>query len=134
MQEFDITPAIRQSTKLPFERLRVVRRFDELGLSTIKRGIIFIFAGWSGLAHAAFSRCTRVLGGLDTTGLDLVVLDIDCITEESSRVLWGSNLNGCGEVVWIRNGVVVEHLEMLTTDAEADFIRYTNGLRDGRAA
>jgi hypothetical protein len=40
----DIVEVLKEHTKMPFERLRVARHLDELRISAIRRGIIFIFA------------------------------------------------------------------------------------------
>jgi hypothetical protein len=44
----DIAPVLRENSRIQFERLRVVGRFDESKLSNLRRGIIFVFALWPG--------------------------------------------------------------------------------------
>ena len=68
----NIAPVLQEHSKIAFERLRVVRRLDELNISSIRRGIVFIFAVWSGPAIIAFRRFTQVLAGIETAPLDLV--------------------------------------------------------------
>ncbi len=126
----DIEDVLKKHTKMPFERLRVVRHLDEANVSSIRRGIVFIFAVWSGPAVIAFERFTRVLAGIDTTGLDLVVLDTDCLTPEAGLALWRSNIGGGGETLWIRDGVVVARSLLYVPDSEPGLVRHTQDLLD----
>jgi hypothetical protein len=126
----DIATVLREHAKMPFERLRVARHVDGLHISTIRRGIIFIFAVWSGPAIAAFHRFTRLLADIDTTGIDLVVLDADCLTAETSRTLWGRNVGGGGETLWVRDGVVVARSLLYIPDSEPEVLQRTRDLID----
>jgi hypothetical protein len=130
----DIAQVLKDHTKMPFERLRVVRHLDELRLAAIRRGIIFIFAVWSGPAIIAFHRFTRVLAGIDTTGLDLVVLDTDCLSSEAGTALWGKNVGGGGETLWVRDGAVVARLLLYIADSEPELLRHTQDLIDETTA
>jgi len=92
------------------ERLRVVSRFEDVRLTEIRRGVVFVFAVWSGPAVLAFRRFTQVMSEFPTGSLDLVVLDTDCLTAESSTQLFGTDgfrAGGDGETIWIRDGVIV---------------------------
>lgn len=47
---------------------------------------------------------------LPTGPLDLVILDFDGLTDESATWLFGTGgfrAGGCGETIWIKNGIVV---------------------------
>ena len=108
--EFDIRPMVQEYSVIPLERLRVVSRFGDVRLSEIHRGVVFVFAAWSGPAVVALKRFTRVMSELLTTALDLVVLDTDCLTAESATQLFGTDgfrAGGYGEAIWVRDGVVV---------------------------
>ncbi len=53
---------------------------------------------------------TQVMSELATSPLDLVVLDTDCLTNESATQLFGTDgfrAGGYGETIWVRDGVVV---------------------------
>jgi len=126
----EIADVLKKHTKTPFDRLRVVRHLDELRMSTIRRGIVFIFAVWSGPAIIAFERFTRTLAGIDTARLDLVVLDTDCLGSEAATALWGSNVGGGGETLWIRDGFVVARSLLYVADSEKEFVRHTEDLLD----
>ena len=108
--EFDIRPMVQKHSALPIERLRVVSRFEDVRLTEIRRGIVFVFAAWSGPAVVAFQMFTRVMSELPTGSLDLVVLDTDCLTAESATQLFGTGgfiAGGYGETIWVRDGVIV---------------------------
>ena len=126
----DIADVLRKETKTPFERFRIVRQFEDLHLSAIQRGIVFIFAIWSGPAYIAFHRFTRLLANIDTSKLELVILDIDCLSPESGAALWGRSVGGAGETVWIRNGVVVARLLLYAPDSDAELLLHTRELLD----
>jgi hypothetical protein len=127
----EITDVLKKHTKMPVERLRIVRQLEDLRMSIIQRGIVFIFAVWSGPAIIAFERFTRLLAGIDTAGLDLVVLDTDCLSSEAGIALWGSNVGGGGETLWIRDGFVVARSQLYVPDSETEFVRHTEDLLDG---
>lgn len=124
----DITDVLKKHSKMPFERLRIARHLDELSVSTIRRGIVFIFAVWSGPAIIAFERFTRVLAGMDSPRLDLVVLDTDCLTPEAMIALWGRNVGGGGETLWVRDGVAVARSLLYVPDSESELARHTQDL------
>jgi hypothetical protein len=45
---FDITPTVTRYCAGPLERVRIVSRFEDLRLTQIRRGIVYILAAWSG--------------------------------------------------------------------------------------
>jgi hypothetical protein len=108
--DFDIRPMVERISAVPIARLRVLRSFDEVQLPAMRRGIIFVFAAWSGPAVTGFQRFTKVIQELDTSSLDLVVLDTDCLTEDSAAELFGVpsfTSGGWGEAIWIQDGRVI---------------------------
>jgi|GEM_PF-2755212 len=109
---FDIRPVVQKYSALPIDRLRIVSKFEDVGLPQIRRGIIFIFAAWSGPSIFAFRKFTEIMSALKTDSIDLIVLDIDFLTAESATNLFGNEpfrLGGSGEVAWIRDGIAVAH-------------------------
>ena len=130
----DIVDVLKKHAKMPFDRLRVCRQLNESSMSSIRRGIVFIFAVWSGPAIIAFERFTRVLGGMDTVGLDLVVLDTDCLSSEAGVALWGKNVGGGGETLWIRDGGIVACSLLYLADCEPELVGQTQDLLDESAA
>jgi hypothetical protein len=119
--DFDITPVVREYSSLPFERLTVVRRFEDLPLSQIRRGIIYFFAGWSGPSVSFFRQATDALASMNSSSLEIYVVDIDCVPEEFMTDVFGKTYvypSGSGETAWIRDGRVVS---VMRTYPRADF-------------
>ena len=126
----DIVDILKEHSEMPFEHLRVVRDLDTLGVPAIQKGIIFIFAVWSGPAVIAFKRFTCVLSRIDTTGLDLVVLDTDCLSPEAGLALWGREVGGGGETLWAHNGIIVGRALLYLPESEPELIKLTQMLID----
>jgi hypothetical protein len=101
---------VQKHSALPIERLRVVSHFGDARLAEIRRGVVFVLAAWSGPSLIALKRFTRIMSELPTSGLDLVVVDTDCLDAESEAQLFGTDgfrPGGWGETIWVRDGVVV---------------------------
>ena len=135
--EFDITPAVRQSSAIPFECLTVIRRFEDLPLAQIRRGIVYFFAGWSGLSLTYFRLATKSLASLmDTPGLEIYVVDIDCVPGDFLMSTFGHSYPaGSGETVWVRDGHIVSVADTyLGPEVEAEVSRRTRELLHDNAA
>ena len=134
--ESDIRPKVEKYSAIPMERLRVLQSFDEVHLPQMRRGIVFVFAAWSGPAVMGLQRFTKVIKSLDTRSLDLVVLDTDCLTEDSATQLFGTpsfTTGGWGEMIWIRDGrVIVRELGHIAPEALIE--QHTRELLDDNAA
>jgi hypothetical protein len=134
--EFDIRPMVEKNSAIPVDRFRVVRNFDALRLSEIRRGIVFVFAAWSGPAVVAFQRFTRIMKSIETRTLDLVVLDTVCLTQNSAGELLGDEdftFGGWDEVIWIRDGKVAART--IARDGSEVFLEeHTKGLLDAGVA
>lgn len=134
--EFDIRPVVKKYSAIPIARLRVLQSFDEVHLPDMRRGIIFVFAAWSGPAVGGLQRFTKVIQSLDTRSLDLVILDADCLTEDSTTHLFGTpsfTTGGWGEALWIRDGHVFARVLAHTAPASSIEL-HTRGLLDDNAA
>src|SRR6478672_3566654 len=100
--EFNIQPMVQKNSTLPIGRLRVLSRFEDIGLTSMRRGIVFVFAAWSGPAVLALRRFTQIMAELPTGALDLVVLDTDCLTAATAAQLFGTSgfrAGGYGEAI-----------------------------------
>ena len=126
----DFADVVKEHCGIPFERLRIVRELDALGMFSIHRGVIFIFAVWSGPSIIAFRRFTQVLSRINTDGLDLAVLNTDCFSSEAGIALWGRNVGGGGETLWIRDGVVVGRALLYVANTEPEVVKLTQQLLD----
>jgi hypothetical protein len=134
--EFDIRPMVTEHSAIPIERIRVLRSFDEVYLPQMRRGIVFVFAAWSGPAVMGLQRFTKGIKSLDTHSLDLVVLDIDCLTEDSATQLFGTpsfTTGGWGETIWIRDGSIIAR-QLAHAAPESLIEQHTRELLDDNAA
>lgn len=134
--QFDIRPMVEKHSAIPIARLRLLQSFDEVQLSDMRRGIIFVLAPWSGPAVMGLQRFTKAIQSLDTHSLDLVVLDIDCLTEDSATQLFGApsfTTGGWGETIWIRDGGVTARV-LAHTAAESMIEQHTRELLHDNAA
>lgn len=128
MPAHDIRPALEEYTKLPFNRLRVISSLADLQLNDLRRAVIFVFAAWSGPAVVAFKRFTRILSALDLGSLDVVILDIDCMSFDDVIRLFGHGLHGVGETFWVRDGQICAELSACREDSEPLLIAHTKSL------
>lgn len=134
--QFDVRPMVEECSAIPMARLRVLQAFDEVHLPDMRRGIIFVFAGWSGPALVGLRRFTKAIQSLDTRSLDLVVLDTECLTEESAAELFGTpsfTTGGWGETMWVRDGQVVARV-LAHTAPEPLMVQYTRELLQDQTA
>ena len=134
--DFDIRPMVEKHSAVPIARLRVLQSFDEIHLPDMRRGIVFVFAAWSGPAVIGLQRFTKVIQSLDIRSLDLVVLDTDCLNEDSAAQLFGVpsfTTGGWGEAIWIRDGRVIARA-LAHTALESMIEQHTRGLLYDNAA
>ncbi len=89
-------------------RVRFLPTADRSVFGTIRLGVLFVMAWWSGGARQGFAQLKRVLAALDPGGrLELVVVDTDGCPDLYECPEFASHLHGWGEVVWVRGGRVV---------------------------
>ena len=91
---------------------------------------MFIFAAWSGPAVAAFKRFTKILSSIETSKLDLIVLDTDCLDREVNLPEWAVKRGGWGETIWIRDGQPVAQLRLSSPGTDNEIICHTRDLLD----
>ncbi len=130
--QFDIRPMVEKNSSLPIERLRVLSNFEDLRLRDMRRGVVFVFAAWSGPAVLALRRFTQIMAEIATDALDLVILDIDCLTPDSAAVLFGTDgfrAGGYGETIWVSEGLVVAR-EIASPPAERAIREHTKDILD----
>ena len=130
---FDISPMVRKYSVLPFERIRLIRDITDFQLADIRRGIVIIFAAWSGQAVLGLQRLTRLLAAR-AESLDIVVIDIESMTTQEMNQWFGRELYGKGETFWIREGQIVAFLEAYNPDTEPLILSHSRRLLDERAS
>jgi hypothetical protein len=131
--DFDITASVKEQSAIPFERLTLVRRFDELPLAQIRRGIVYFLAGWSGLSLIYFYRLTKALTPFVGTSLEIYVVEIDCVPAEFMMSTFGhSHPAGSGETIWVRDGRVVSVVDAYDgPQVDSEVLLRTRELLDG---
>ena len=130
---FDISTMVRKYSVLPLERIHLVQDITDFQLSTVRRGIVIIFAAWSGQAVLALQRLTRCLAARDES-FDFIVVDIESMTTQEMKKWFGREFHGHGETLWIRDGQVVAFLEAYAPETELLIARYSKQLLDERAS
>ena len=77
--------------------------------STIRCGILFLMAYWSGTSFRSFSRLKQTLERLDPAGLlEVVIVDVDgCEAYENVPEKIRAIVGGNGETAWIIKGKVI---------------------------
>jgi len=105
---FDRVRALGEIPRSHAPRLRFLAEADRSVISTMKLGVLFIMAFWSGSSRLAFAELKRVLAELDPTGqLELVVVDADGCPDLYDTPEFLGKLHGAGETAWIKNGKIV---------------------------
>jgi hypothetical protein len=90
----------------PFDRLQV-RTFDQLGLSYISRGVVFVHAPWSGQSLASFDVLCRALTVANPEDCLLIILNIDELPQEAFTSTFAMACGGYGAAFWIRHGMTL---------------------------
>lgn len=94
-------------SNLPVDRIRYVPNADNQTIRSIRRGVLFLMAFWSGPSVAAFSKLTEMLSRIGMEGLELVVVDVDGSQELETVPEFKEMIRGAGETAWVRDGEIV---------------------------
>ena len=125
---FDICPMVRKYSAIPCEQLQVIRDIAAFQLSKIARGIVLIFAAWSGHSVIALQRLTESLSRRDLDFLEIKVIDIESMTSQDMNRVFGRVFHGYGETLWIREGKVVAQIEAFEPESEPLILAHTREL------
>ena len=108
MDSFDRIKALGRIPESHAGRLRFMPTADRSVIDTIRCGVIFVMAFWSGPARQAFAHLKQVLKTADANGqLELVVIDTDgCEDLHLSPEFYGL-CHGWGEAAWVCDGRVL---------------------------
>jgi hypothetical protein len=89
-------------------RTRFYPQGDRSLIGTIRCGVLFVMAFWSGPARSAFAELKRTLEAIDPDGrLELVVVDTDGCQDLYELPEFVGKLHGAGEAAWVRSGHIV---------------------------
>lgn len=95
------------------DKLRFYQEANRTILRSIRVGVLFVMAFWSGPARLAFADLKKALSAVDPGGsMELVVVDADGCpdlyeSDAMSSHFPGCGLSGAGETAWIFDGVIV---------------------------
>jgi hypothetical protein len=99
--------SLAKYSKLPIERIKYVPDADTATVRSIRRGVLFLMAFWSGPSVRAFAKLTEVLARLDAGGPELVVADVDGSPDLYELAEFKGKVHGAGETAWVRDGEIV---------------------------
>ena len=89
-------------------RVRFLPTADRSVIGTIRFGVLFVMAWWSGPSRQGFAKLKQVLAALDPGGrLEVVVVDTDGCPDLYECPEFVGQLHGWGEVAWVQGGRVV---------------------------
>ena len=107
-ESFDPLKALGELPASHAARTRFLPTADRSVFGTIRLGVLFIMAWWSGPSRQGFVKLKQVLAALDPGGrLELVVVDTDGCPDLYECPEFVGQLHGWGEVAWVRGGRVV---------------------------
>ena len=108
MEAFDPMRGLGELPASHANRVRFLHTADREVFGSIRLGILFVMAWWSGPSRQGFSELKRVLATLDPDGrLEVVVVDTDGCPDLYECPEFAGQLHGWGEVAWVRGGRVV---------------------------
>jgi hypothetical protein len=99
--------SLAKYSRLPVGRIRYVPDADAATVRSLRRGVLFLMAFWSGPSVQAFAKLTEVLARLDAEALELVVADVDGSPDLYELPEFKGKVHGAGETAWVRNGEIV---------------------------
>ena len=104
----DRIAALGEMPPMLASRLRFLREADRSVIGTIRCGVLFVMAFWSGPCRSAFAELKRVIAAEDCDGrLELVVVDTDGCPDLQNQPEFTDKLAGAGEIAWVMDGVIV---------------------------
>jgi hypothetical protein len=107
-EPFDPIRALGEIPSSHAGRLRFLPEADRSVVASIRFGILFIMAFWSGPARKAFAELKRVLATADPEAqLELVVVDTDGCPDLYELPEFAGKIHGAGETAWVRNGRIL---------------------------
>ncbi|MFT3702039.1 MAG: hypothetical protein QM802_06705 [Agriterribacter sp.] len=96
----------------------IIDDLSNLQLNTIEKGILIVYAMWSGKAIENCIRTIRLLYQNSYAG-KIIMVDIDTLISDFQVSVLGQVCNGWGEIFTIHNGTIIE--KYLGKKSFADF-------------
>ncbi len=108
------------------QRLVLLPNEEPIDIRSIKRGILFILARWSGPSQLAFRTLNKVLSSLpELDGLYLYIADTDSDKTQELLSELGDIPAGAGETYWLVEGQVQRKLSGYKEEAFSILRDYT---------
>lgn len=105
---FDPVRGLGELPKSHLDRVLFLPAADRSVFGSIRFGVLFVMAWWSGGALQGWAALKKVLAALDPGGrLEVVVVDTDGCQDLHECPEFAGQLHGWGEVAWVRDGRVV---------------------------
>lgn len=117
--------SLKRYFRLEDERFVLCER-DPISLSAIEKGIVFVWAPWSGSAVSSARALSKTLDSIpDLNGLVVYFLDTD--NERSAEFIEsvGDSPEGKGETYWVYKGIVQHQLKDYSQIARHRVEQYT---------
>jgi hypothetical protein len=90
------------------KRTRFYSEADQSIVGTIRYGVLFVMAFWSGTSRLAFAELKRSFEANDPEGrLELVVVDTDGCPSLYELPEFVGKLHGHGEAAWVLGGKII---------------------------
>lgn len=99
--------SLAKYSKLPIERIRYVADADDETVRSIRCGILYLMAFWSGPSVQAFAKLTETVGRLPADNLELVVVDVDGSPALHEIPEFKGKVHGAGETAWVMDGRII---------------------------
>jgi hypothetical protein len=99
--------SLAKYSKLPIERIRYVADADLETVRSIRCGLLYLMAFWSGPSVQAFAKLTEIVGRLSADNLELVVIDVDGSPDLYEMPEFKGKVHGAGETAWVKDGRII---------------------------
>jgi hypothetical protein len=107
-ETFDPVKALGQLLAPHPGRIQFFPEADRSVIGSIRLGVLFVMAFWSGTSRRSFAHLKQVLAATDPSGLlELVVVDVDGCPDLNESPEFAGTIHGHSEVAWVMDGRVV---------------------------
>jgi hypothetical protein len=107
-------------------RLVLLPSKESINICSIKQGVLFILARWSGASQLAFRAVNKALASLpDLDGLYLYIADNDSENTQELLSELGDVPAGAGETYWLLDGQVQHKLSGYNEESVSVLREYT---------
>jgi len=105
MDDFDPVESIRPLVEPVADRVHFLHKPTIDAVSSIRCGVVFVVAFWSGPARSALATFCKELHRVDVSlAVHVYVADTDAIPDDLANWLRLDAISGMGEIFWICHG------------------------------